>query len=461
MASISVFKLSRKGWQSAAWTLFASVQYGWHISSLNQIQQALSCPPGPELAPFQSGFITSCIPMNEFTFSIVTSAFTVGGLFGNLAGHHILDRVGHKVSICIHALIICFGSALMTVSSSVSLLVISRILIGAGSGVGLHVVPSYLSDISHPQAKGNVGAFSQLGMVLGTFLTQACGLAFASPKMWRVIPLIGFASSLAHFLLSFLAIDSPVWLSRKLYHIDAQSTAALLWGHGSHLTTTVLNAQREREPLLSQNAKIEWPSPPKFGELFKPPLGLPLAGACLSMIAQQWSGINAILSYSNNIFSKVVPGGAPYLSLSMTALNALMSIPPIYLVGLVGHRALVNISTFGAALSLVGVGYGLNNNHVVITCVAAFTFVASFGLGLGPVPFAIITAVSPSNATSSFSNIAHSLHWLSNFSVSIGFHPLRKLLAKADARHDGRIFYLFAAVLVVTHLAWTWTRKGR
>ena len=47
-------------------------QYGYHTSVLNQLQAVLTCKiPPPH---------TTCIPMSDVTFSLVTSIFTVGGL---------------------------------------------------------------------------------------------------------------------------------------------------------------------------------------------------------------------------------------------------------------------------------------------------------------------------------------------------------------------------------------------
>lgn len=212
-----------------------------------------------------------------------------------------------------------------------------RFLIGVGSGLGLCVVPPYLSEISPPAIKGSVGPFpsfvyriwlksyslgvlNQLGIVLGIFLTQALGIVLAAPSLWRLIPLIASAVALAQIFLSFYAVDSPAWLSGKSRLPEAKAAATLLWGDqtlvpparststissrihtNSYHTSSAASQDRlhEEEGLLSHHdeetdtsTRLTTPSnkPPTFDQLMRPPLLRPLLIVSLGMIAQQISG---------------------------------------------------------------------------------------------------------------------------------------------------------------------------
>lgn len=48
------------------------------------------------------------------------------------------------------------------------------------------------------------------------------------------------------------------------------------------------------------------------------------------------------------------------------------------------------------------------------------------------------------------STVALSLNWIVNFFVGLVFLPLRNLLASGDEMKEGRVFYVFAAILAVT-----------
>jgi hypothetical protein len=43
-------------------------------------------------------------------------------------------------------------------------------------------------------------------------------------------------------------------------------------------------------------------------------------------------GVNAVLYYSNDILSHVLPDAAAYVSLGITVVNVIMTLPPIYLI---------------------------------------------------------------------------------------------------------------------------------
>ena len=61
-----------------------------------------------------------------------------------------------------------------------------------------------------------------------------------------------------------------------------------------------------------------------------------------------------------------------------------------------GRKQLLSISIAGILISLCLVGIGLNTSTVALSSVAIMTFIMSFAIGLGPVPFVMIPEVSPS-----------------------------------------------------------------
>ncbi|KAL0947271.1 hypothetical protein HGRIS_013393 [Hohenbuehelia grisea] len=111
------------------------------------------------------------------------------------------------------------------------------------------------------------------------------------------------------------------------------------------------------------------------------------------------------------------------------------------------------MSIVGAVVSLFVVGYGINAGYAVLSSVAILTFVMSFAIGLGPVPFVMIPEVSPFHAVSALSSIGLSLNWVINFFVGLVFLPLRNLLSGGDPQSEGRVFYVFGLTLAVTATA--------
>ena len=64
--------------------------------------------------------------MSDFTFSLVTSIFTAGGLTGSLFSNLIMDKRGRRGAHRICAVLIALGTAIMGLSNSISLLLVGR-----------------------------------------------------------------------------------------------------------------------------------------------------------------------------------------------------------------------------------------------------------------------------------------------------------------------------------------------
>ena len=60
-----------------------------------------------------------------------------------------------------------------------------------------------------------------------------------------------------------------------------------------------------------------------------------------------------------------------------------------------GRKNLLTLSAAGGILSLIGVGIGLDSGAVPLASLAVMTFIASFAIGIGPIPFVMIPEVSP------------------------------------------------------------------
>lgn len=64
--------------------------------------------------------------MSDFTFSLVTSVFTIGGLLGSLCANVVMDKAGRRGTQRVCAAFIGVGAALMGVSNSLIWLLFGR-----------------------------------------------------------------------------------------------------------------------------------------------------------------------------------------------------------------------------------------------------------------------------------------------------------------------------------------------
>ncbi|KIM32331.1 hypothetical protein M408DRAFT_63315 [Serendipita vermifera MAFF 305830] len=438
------------------WLCLAPFQYGFAISELNQLQKAVSCK-GSALGDY--GF-PLCVPMDDTAFSLVTSAFLVGGLTASLFANRLTDPYGRKMTVQISAVFSGVGSALLATALSVTMLVIGRFMIGVGAGLALCVIPPFLSEISPPKIRGAVGILNQLSVVIGILVTQVLGFFCARPGSWRKVFIFSTVLAVLQVLFGARMIESPAWLAAHNKKPEARSVSAKLWvrddgeglpsGRGLYDDDDVEEALlRQTEPLPNQDQP-----PATIGQCFRTPeLRRPLFIVSLAMLAQQLSGINAVMYYSTGILSKALPDAASYVSLGVTVVNVIMTFPPIFVLERYGQRKILQYSVGGSIISLLILGLALNYNVTVAAAIGTLVFVSCFAFGLGPIPFIIIPDVSPLYAVSALSSIALSLNWLVNFIVGLTFLPLRNFLAGSDGEWAGNVFFLFTLLLIISSIS--------
>ncbi|KAI9567252.1 general substrate transporter [Boletus coccyginus] len=419
--------------------------YGYHVSALNQLQVVLTCQRS---VPETSHGLPTCILMSDATFSFVTSMFTVGGLLGSLSANLVMDRYGRKGASCFSAMFNTAGAVISSLAPSVTLMALGRFLVGVAAGIGICVGPIYLSEIAPPEIKWRLGVLTQLAIVVGIMVTQIMGFGLATPTQWRLVLLISSAISGTKYLLAPAIAESPAYLFRKGLTVERKAVIRSLWGHQFGDARPDPEDLGE-EPLLASSNEADVPLADQAAAaavtipelLASPELRRPLL--TFATISQQLS----VLYYSNNILSKSLPELAAYVSLGISVVNFLMTLPLIFLIERVGRRQLFRWSVGGALISHLAVGYGLDSGWVTVTSIAITTFVMSFAIGLGPIPFVIIPEVAPFHAVSAISSVGLSLNWITNFFIGLVFLQVRNLLAHGDPMKEGRVFYVFAAVL--------------
>ena len=88
--------------------------------------------------------------------------------------------------------------------------------------------------------------------------------------------------------------------------------------------------------------------------------------------------------YSNIIMARALPHAVQYISLGIAAVNALATLPAILLIGRMGWRNLLILSSPDIPVSLLVVGYGIDAGRQTMSSVGIITLVA---YAASPCPF--------------------------------------------------------------------------
>ena len=150
--------------------------------------------------------------------------------------------------------------------------------------------------------------------------------------------------------------------------------------------------------------------------------------AIILLASQQTSGINAILYFSNTIFSTIADTQtSKFITLGITIVNFLMTFPPIYLIKKFGKKKLLAFSFIGIIGSLICLSIFITNKPL-LSAITVYLFISFYSIGLGPLPFDILSNLVDENSSSALQSIGLASNWVANLLIGSTFLPLTDLL---------------------------------
>lgn len=163
-----------------------------------------------------------------------------------------------------------------------------------------------------------------------------------------------------------------------------------------------------------------------------------LLGACVSS-AQIFCGSIATVSYSTSMFNAVsfVDAIIPYLPAFGSIMSALLTMPTVYFVELIGRRRLL-LSTLALCVladylfmlfSLIA--QNNNKDQTWSSFSYALTFLLfgiGYNMGIGPIAFFMPGELVPSSSTSAALALAVGINWLCIVITTLVYYPLQTLV---------------------------------
>jgi sugar porter (SP) family MFS transporter len=197
-----------------------------------------------------------------------------------------------------------------------------------------------------------------------------------------------------------------------------------------------------------------------FGRRLRKPLGI----AVFLAVFQQVTGINTVIYYGSLIFKEQVGGQSDSAAIGANVIigtvNFLMTIVALWTIDRLGRRPLMMLAAGGMAVSLflMGLLFGLHPPPAAMILGVILFYVASFGVGLGPGVWVVISELFPTRIRGRAMSIATLCLWLACILVTATFLSLVEAIGSTGA------FWLYAAMSVV-NLLFIWRvmpeTKGR
>lgn len=389
--------------------------------------------------------------LNSSQASWFGSVIAIGAMFGGAIAGALVDRVGRKLTILLCALPYVLGYLSIALSHGIfAWLIIGRVLTGIACGMTSLVVPVYIAETSTASLRGMLGAGFQVAVTVGILFAYLMGLAKLS-YIW--LALVAMTLPTAMVILFVTMPETPRYLLSKNRRNEAIRTVA--WFRGPHV-----NAEEECceiESNLDQQETMAW------SEFLKPALYKPLAISLLLMVFQQFSGINAVMFYTVDIFNGAGFENGIIATVIVGCVQVVFTCVCSLLMDRAGRRLLLIIAGLGMTVSSVtfGLYYELSehthNSTTVTSSVSSehlswlslcsmIIYIIAFSLGWGAIPWLIMSEIFPPRARGTASGIATYVNWTCAFIVTLTFNDMMHTFTRQGT------FWFFGSVCFVAVL---------
>ncbi|XP_078083061.1 solute carrier family 2, facilitated glucose transporter member 11b isoform X2 [Mustelus asterias] len=360
-------------------------------------------------------------------WSIIVSAFTLGGFLGAWLGGPLAIKLGRKRTLLIINILVLAGSALMGASNPAGLfelLIVGRFLVGLHSGVTLCVQPMYLGEIAPKALRGTVTMGTSVFITAGILIGQVMGQRelLGREEYWPSLLSTSCIPAMLQLLLLPWFPESP----RYLFIDRKEEMKALQALRKFHDDDTYLS---ELEGLEKECAETQLQQSKPLCELLtERSARWQLITVIIINMAQQFSGINAIYFYATYIFKQagIAEEYIPYVTMGTGACECFSALCCGLLIERVGRRVLILsgylLMALWCSVMTITLTYQASYSWVpYMTMSCLFAFILSFGLGPGGVTNSVTGELFTQSLRPAAYMVSSSMNWISFFFVSLMF----------------------------------------
>jgi SP family sugar porter-like MFS transporter len=328
-----------------------------------------------------------------------------------------------------------------------------RVLGGIGIGLASNLSPMYIAEISPAAMRGKFVSLNQLTIVIGILAAQLVNWQIAEPvpagstgadilaswngqtgwrwMFWAELIPAGF-----FFFLMFLVPESPRWLAKYGSEDKVEKILARIGG--------AEYAKKEydsiKETLKTETEKVN------FKELLKPGLKKVLLIGIVLAAFQQWSGINVIFNYAEEVFKAAGYGVSDILfNIVITgSVNLVFTFIAIYTVDKLGRKSLMLFGAGGLAgiYAFMGAAYYFNISGFLLLLLVVMA-IAAYAMSLAPVTWVVLSEIFPNRIRGAAMAVATVSLWLASFLLTYTFPFLNQMLNASGT------FWLYGVICVL------------
>lgn len=242
--------------------------------------------------------------LTDLEVGVVLSSLVFAAALGALVGGQVSDAIGRRKTIIILAVMFFLGTAIVVLSPGFGVLVAGRILLGLAVGGASAVVPVYLAEMAPFEIRGSLAGRNELMIVVGQLAAFVVNAIIAAvlghvDGVWRIMFAVCALPAIVLFFGMLRMPESPRWYIEKGRHDEALA---------------VLKTIRSPERAEAEYGEVEHVFEEEH-EQHGQALGLRavlsnrnllviLLVACGLGVAQQFTGVNAIMYYGQRMLAE-------------------------------------------------------------------------------------------------------------------------------------------------------------
>ena len=355
--------------------------------------------------------------VKDFSLTVSQSEKIAGVLlFGAAVGAAfsgwISRRFGRKKVLLLASLIFFLFTILGVFSPTFTVLLVARFILGLAVGIASFVAPLYLSEIAPYKIRGRLIAMYQLMITIGILAMFLSNAALAHFGSWRLMMSVIAIPALIMFIGALTLPESPRWL--VLVGKPEKSEEVLQRIRTSDEEVAFeLNEIKETVKIKSSGWAL----------LSKPYFRKVLILGILLQALQQFSGMNAFMYYSGQVFKAAGLSNPAVATIIVGLVNVLTTLLAIKYVDKLGRKPILYFGLTILVVSTAVVGYlfklrppGTEMTPVEqwLTLIFSLLFIFGFAVSLGPIIWILCSEIFPLKGRDFGITVTTTTNWISN-----------------------------------------------
>ncbi|KAH8361710.1 hypothetical protein KR200_009121 [Drosophila serrata] len=366
----------------------------------------------------------------------VSSLLAIGAFLGALPTGYIADTIGRRYTAMVMDVPFILAWISISFAQSAGWLYVGRFLIGISTGSFCVVAPMYISEIAETSIRGTLGTLFQLLLTIGILLVYLVG----SMVTWQTLSMICLLIPIALFCGLLILPETPVYLLKKGRRSEAALSLKWLWGRYCDSRSAIQVIQNDLDQTVADASVMDLFSNRGSRK------GLVISA--LLMVFQQFSGINAVIFYTESIFQSAGTSlNASLCSIIVGVVQVFMTLASSLLIEKAGRKILLIFSStvMTICLAMLGAYFNMSNSGKDVSSIGwlpllcVVLFIISFSVGYGPIPWLMMGELFLPDVKGIAVSLTVMLNWLCVFVVTKCFSSMN------DALGSDVTFWFFGA----------------